>query len=71
MVHSHALTIARSAAQKNEQNLIKFVWLDIPAIMNDFIEYWKTTDKEPEEMHQACSKLHMLALFTLFTDDVV
>ena len=63
-----ALTVAREAAKLDEPNLIKFVWLDIPAITNDFVPKWKEPETEVQDMHKACSKLHMQTIALLFTD---
>jgi acetyl esterase/lipase len=63
-----ALELCKSLAEKDEAKLVKFCWLDIPAINNDFVEHAKSPANEPEAMHQACSKLHMQCWATIFAD---
>lgn len=64
-----ALSLCKLLAEKDETSLVKFCWLDIPAIDNDFVEHYKCPENEGEEMHQACSRLHMQCWATLFTDE--
>merc|ERR1712137_215514 len=55
-------------ADKDEVSLVKFGFLDIPAIDNDFVAHQQSPQQEPEEMHRACSKLHMQTWSLIFTD---
>ena len=59
--------LCKSLAEKDEADFLKFCWLDISAINNDFVRHFKNPENEPDVMHQACSKLHMQCWSTLFT----
>ena len=63
-----ALKVAAQAIKKNEHEFIKFIWLDVPALLHDFLPKWRDPDKEIDEMHQISSKLNLQTFSLLFTD---
>mmetsp|Transcript_11442 Transcript_11442/g.15758 ORF Transcript_11442/g.15758 Transcript_11442/m.15758 type:complete len:137 (+) Transcript_11442:297-707(+) len=70
-IYTVALAIARAAAKNNQQNLIKFNWLDISAIKIDFVEHWKNPENETEEIHLVPSYIYINTRYMVFTDDVI
>ena len=56
-----ALKVAVQAMKKNEHELIKFIWLDVPALLHDFLPKWRDPGRESDEMHQVSSTLNLQA----------
>jgi acetyl esterase/lipase len=63
-----AMDQLRRLAEQDDMYMVKLAVLDIPAMDNDFVKDGMSPDKEENEMHKACSMLHMQAWATIFTD---
>jgi len=63
------LGVCMELASKGEEDLAKVFVSDIGAFNNDFLDC--KPEDEAEEMHRACSLLHMQSMALLVTDDAI